>query len=243
MRQIFKNLFSSAVLMASCSSFAGVTVQGTRIVVPSNAKSVSVQLQNQFETPALVQVWLDTGDMNIIPDASQIPFLLTPALTRVEANSGQVIRILPLGTPQLPQDRESLFIFNMLDIPPENVDTAEQNKLSFNVRTRIKLFYRPASLQMSQDKAFQALKFQYDVQQQTIEVNNPTPYFINFSKIILSADKENQSFEQALMVEPFAKASFKNIQSHIHPNQIKYYLINDLGGENNYSTALPQVTP
>lgn len=224
------------LLSTSLNLYAGVTIQGTRIIVPSNAKSVSVQLNNEFDTPALVQVWLDKGDMNSIPDAAEIPFLLTPSLTRVEVHSGQVIRVLPLGAPQLPQDRESLFIFNMLDIPPELQDGT--NKLSFNVRTRLKLFYRPATLKVSQDKSFTSLSFNYDAKAQVIEVSNPSPYYMNLSKITLNPEVENKSFSQAVMVEPFSKASFSNIQFSTRPNSIKYYVINDLGGENSYTTIL-----
>src|SRR5690606_17304236 len=126
--------------------FAGVTIDGTRIIFPSNAKSISVQLRNGVSTPALVQTWIDDGDMNEIPDADKIPFILTPPLTRVEPHKGQVIRILPTGSPGLPQDRESLFWFNMLDIPPDDPEYSGKNILTFNVRTRIKLFYRPANL-------------------------------------------------------------------------------------------------
>ncbi|TCM60462.1 fimbrial chaperone protein/chaperone protein EcpD [Acinetobacter calcoaceticus] len=235
-------LMCGLFMVMTMTTYAGVTVQGTRIIVPSNAKSVSVQLQNQFDTPALVQVWLDKGDMNVIPDASQIPFLLTPALTRVEANSGQVIRILPLGTPELVQDRESLFIFNLLDIPPEKAEDANSNVLSFNVRTRLKLFYRPHTLKMSQDKGFQALKFQYDAKNKTLQVNNPTPYYMNLSKIILNPQQQKKPIVQALMVEPFEKANFTNISSTSDLTKIQYFVLNDLGGENTYTTSVTTTT-
>lgn len=226
------------LLHIALSAQAGVTIQGTRIIVPSDAQAVSVQIQNQFDTPALIQVWLDTGDMYRLPEASQIPFILTPALTRVDAQSGQAIRIIPLGTPQLPQDRESLFIFNLLDIPPQRLQDQDKNLLSFNVRTRIKLFYRPVNLKMSQDKGFKALKFYYNAQQQRMRVENPTPYYINFSKIIFNPQQQHYLHREALMVHPFDRASFQRVDFNAALTQVKYFVLNDLGGENIYTTAV-----
>lgn len=239
MRHILNTFICWGLLMLlSMYAQAGVTIEGTRIIVPSDAKAVSVQLQNQFSSPALIQVWLDTGDMNHMPDASQIPFILTPALSRVEAKGGQVIRIIPLGTPEQPQDRESLFIFNLLDIPPERAEDADKNILSFNVRTRIKLFYRPAKLKMSQEKAFQAIKLHYDAKQRVVSVENPTPYYMNFSRIILNPQQQKHEHREALMVAPFEKANFKNIEFNTQITQIKYFILNDLGGENSYTTTV-----
>ncbi|TCM60466.1 fimbrial chaperone protein/chaperone protein EcpD [Acinetobacter calcoaceticus] len=240
MRWIAMLALLNCILMSNMLSAlaGGIIIQGTRIIFHFNAKSVSVQLQNQFDMPALVQVWIDTGDMYQIPDASQIPFILTPALTRIEANSGQVIRIIPLGTPQLAQDRESLFIFNLLDIAPEKIEDINTNQLSFNVRTRIKLFYRPNQLNISQEKAFQLLKFKYNAKQQTLEVDNPTPYYMNISRLILNPQQHNKHIVQALMVQPFNKSKFTDIRLETQINQIKYFLINDLGGETTYTTAV-----
>src|SRR5690606_22434537 len=70
--------------------FAGVTIDDTRIIFPSNAKSISVQLRNGVSTPALVQTWIDDGDINEIADADKIPFILTPPLTRVEPHKGRL---------------------------------------------------------------------------------------------------------------------------------------------------------
>ncbi|PJI52023.1 molecular chaperone EcpD, partial [Methylobacterium radiotolerans] len=44
----------------------------------------------------------------------------------------------------MPQDKESVFWLNVLEIPPK--DKANQNLLQMAFRSRIKLFYRPAGL-------------------------------------------------------------------------------------------------
>ncbi len=62
----------------STATFAGVTITGTRIIFPSNQNTVTVQLNNPDDRPALIQAWLDNGDPHQIPEADKIPFILTP---------------------------------------------------------------------------------------------------------------------------------------------------------------------
>ncbi len=48
----------------------------------------------------------------------------------------------------LPKDRESVFWFNVLEVPPkpDAATVANQSLLQLAFRTRIKLFYRPEAL-------------------------------------------------------------------------------------------------
>lgn len=227
--------FILALLLTCQCINAGVSIDGTRIIFPSNSKSVSVQLRNEFPTPALVQTWIDQGDMSSIPPADQIPFVLTPPLSRVESKKGQIIRIIPTGSPRLPQDRESLYWFNMLDIPPEDPANADKNILNFNVRSRIKLFYRPTSLKMSSEKAFSSIGYSYNNSAQSVTLNNPTPYFVTVTR----ADFKNQSqalsyTADAVMLSPYSQQTLNQFQLKFQPDQMSYTIINDLGGNQTF---------
>lgn len=230
MSVFLKIILSLFILNISTFVYAGVTIQGTRIIFPAHSKGISVQLENQFETPALVQVWLDNGNMNEMPDAKDIPFILTPVLSRVEPKKGQSIRILPLDVSMLSKDRESIFYFNMLDIPPEDLKS-DSNYLSFNVRTRIKLFYRPEALKMTQEKAFAGIVFKYNQEQKQLNIENPSPYFMNFSKFIFNPDHQATKVMKAMMIAPYSSQTI-TLDQHPHEiRQVQYFLVNDLGGE------------
>ena len=114
-------------------AYAGVSIDGTRIIFPAHSKSVNVQLRNIYDTPALVQAWIDNGDPKKTPQAEEVPFVLNPPLVRIEPNKGQIIRIIPLDTSKLAKDRESIYWFNILDIPPSDPNLADKNHLSFTV--------------------------------------------------------------------------------------------------------------
>lgn len=219
LRYTFLSIFLTLI---SPIIWSGVTIDGTRIIFPANEKSINIQLRNTFKTPALVQVWIDKGNTLEIPKANEIPFVLNPSLTRIEANKGQIIRLIPTTISMLPLDRESIFWFNLLDIPPENPKYTDANKIKFTVRTRIKLFYRPNGLKIRPNQAYKMLNFQY-LDQDHLKINNPSPYYITIIKI----ENDNREItENSIMIEPFEE---KTLQLKIKNNNIKYYIINDLG--------------
>ena len=229
-----------AVFIYLMMSFAhaGVSIDGTRIIFPSKSKSVNVQLRNSYNSPALVQVWIDTGDSEKIPKADEVPFVLNPPLTRVEAKKGQIIRIIPLDTSKLPQDRESIYWFNMMDIPPEDPTLKDKNYLSFTVRTRIKLFYRPSQLAMTAFVAQQSLQFKQDPATQAVQMNNPTPYYLTVIQVSSGKNQAFSSAENAVMLAPFSSTSLKDFKIDAKSKKITYEVLNDLGTAQTHETTI-----
>lgn len=221
-------------LIALCNiAIAGVTIDGTRIIFPSEAKSINVQLRNAFDQPALVQTWIDHGNPLEIPSADEIPFILNPSLTRVEPQKGQIIRIIPTDLSTLPKDRESLYWFNLLDIPPENQALLDVDKVKFNVRTRIKLFYRPTNLNIQPQQAYKLLKFK-DLNEKQMEVDNPTPYFITLIQV-QNKSKTESYLDNSIILKPFDKTTIHLVNKVKNPD-ISYSVMNDLGNLQDFNT-------
>lgn len=80
-------------------------------------KSVSVRLENKGNSHLLVQSWLDTGDDNAEPGSINVPFTATPPVSRIDAKRGQTIKLMYTGSTVLPSDKESVFWFNVLEVP------------------------------------------------------------------------------------------------------------------------------
>lgn len=83
----FFTLSVSAVVQGS------VVIMGTRVVYPATQKSISIRLNNDNESPALVQSWLDDGDAAAPPESVHVPFIITPPIFRMDSKSGQTVRI------------------------------------------------------------------------------------------------------------------------------------------------------
>ncbi|KJG00519.1 molecular chaperone, partial [Raoultella planticola] len=95
-----------------------IIVNGTRFIYPGNEKEITVQLSNTADRPALAQAWLDNGNADATPDTITTPFIITPPISRVDAKSGQTLRIKLGSAAGLAQNKETLWWLNLLEIPP-----------------------------------------------------------------------------------------------------------------------------
>ena len=110
-------LLTSVGLLSA--AHAGVVIDGTRHIYPQQRREITLRLTNDDQrAPRLVQVWLDQGDPAQDPTGSDVPFSLSPPVFRMDAGKSQVVRLVYTQDP-LPDDRESLFWLNALEIPPK----------------------------------------------------------------------------------------------------------------------------
>lgn len=122
MKGLLALLISSMVLPAH----AGIVIYGTRIIYPAEHKEVMVQLMNQGNRSSLMQAWIDDGDTSLPPEKIQVPFMLTPPVAKIGANSGQQVKIKIMPN-KLPTNKESIFYLNVLDIPPNSPEQEGKN--------------------------------------------------------------------------------------------------------------------
>jgi chaperone protein EcpD len=213
---------------------ASVLIAGTRVVFPAQDGEVTVRLTNDNAHPALVEAWIDNGDPKSTPDKVSVPFLITPPLFRMEAHKDQNLRII--STPaQLPTDRESLFWLNVLEIPPKPSaqEAAGKNLLQFAIRSRLKLFYRPAHLPGDAQAAPGQVSWKAvaDGQGYALEVHNPTPYHVTIVKLTLDAGGKSYSAEPG-MVDPLGTLRLKVKGLTTAPpagSPVAYDIVNDYG--------------
>ncbi|RIY31420.1 hypothetical protein CKF54_06655 [Psittacicella hinzii] len=219
-------------------SFANV-IMATRVVYPANQKSVVFNLTASGETPSLVQVWIDSGDINSNPATTKSPFVITPPISRVDPGKGQTLRITYTGQ-DLPTDRESIFYLNILDIPPKPTgEKAPANYLQIAIKSRIKLFYRPA-LDISLYEAFAKVEWSVSKEgkKNYLVVTNPTPYYITYEQIEIVAGNSTVKVPDADMVAPFASVRYE-ISRAVNANaEVRWVTIDDNGARPQGSSKL-----
>ncbi|AOX62912.1 molecular chaperone [Stenotrophomonas sp. LM091] len=221
----------------SIPAHAAVTLQGTRIVHDaSKGRDVTVQASNRGELPAMVQVWIDNGDSQARPEHVRTPFRLTPAEPRLlQAHQGQAFRVTYAPRPgeaPLPTDRESLFYFNLLDIPPKPKDAAGRNLLQFAVRTRVKLFHRPEGLQGAARDAAAALQWSADGD--ALQVRNPSAYHVTLSTLTL-ADGRKLDVD---MIAPGTEVRLPLPQGTTMPATVSFQWLDDYGTPRNHDAPV-----
>lgn len=206
-------VLGAALLALVCAlplaSQANVIISGTRVVFPAQDGEVTVRLTNDNATPALIQAWVDAGDEHSTASSANTPFVLTPPLFRMDAHKDQSLRIMAGPDMHLPADRESLFWLNVLEIPPKPTsleNPSAQNMLQLALRSRLKMFYRPANLQGDPNKAAAAITWKAvkDAQGIALELTNPTPYHVTISGFSLQVAGKSYVNEAADMVAPMS---------------------------------------
>lgn len=216
----------------SATALANVVVTGTRVIYPAQAAEISVQLDNAGKQAALVQTWLEQETPE---NTATVPFVVMPPLFRIEPGNGQLVRIVHTGEP-LPADRESLFYFNVLDIPPrpESQGAAESgNYLQFSIRSRLKFFYRPQALQAQAAEAYKRLQWRLTRHQQKwrLVAENPTPYYITVARVGVHTPAKQVYARTGEMLAPFSSGHFELEGADFGTSaEVRYETINDFGG-------------
>jgi RHS repeat-associated protein len=158
-------------------SQAALTIGATRVVFDSNKRSTSVIVSNPSNRTFAVQTWVNTAADD---DTTAVPFIPSPPLFRLNPGKEQQVQINGLPN-ALPNDRESLFYFNVQEIP--QAEDNDANVLNIALRTRLKLFYRPSELKENPMVSLKDLQWSIENVngQPQLVVNNPTPFHVSFS--------------------------------------------------------------
>lgn len=213
-------------LLALSNSHAALTVSSTRVVFDSDKQNVSLRVSNPSTKPFAVQTWVNT----ITDDqTTAVPFIASPPLFRLNAGKEQQVQINRLPH-SLPKDRESLFYFNVQEIPQR--EASEANQLNIALRTRIKLFWRPIELTGNPLDSLKDL--QWSIQsldgKPRLIVNNPTPFHVSFIRIELSANGKIFSLKDTSMSSPLDTQTYE--LEGFKPTagmQVTFSIINDFG--------------
>ncbi|MDN6859325.1 fimbria/pilus periplasmic chaperone [Pseudomonas sp. CAN2814] len=208
LHKLFAVLLGAFALSTAASAVqAGVLIDGTRIVYPAKEREVTVKLTNKGDAPVLMQIWVDRGDAQSKPQDADAPFLATPPIFRLDPQKGQSVRLAFTGE-TLPQDRESLFWFNALEIPPLP-QNADGNLMQIAVRSRLKLFYRPSGLPGDLPTAIGQVKWKVERQGAgyVLRGENPSPYHLSFSSLAVEHGARSTDTGGG-MIAPFAQRDF-----------------------------------
>lgn len=219
-----------ALVLAACLSavvapaHAAIMLGGTRVIINEGSREASISMKNEANAPFVVQAWIDAGE-----GRNKTPFLVTPPLSRLDPGMENILRIVRTDD-QLPSDRESVFWLNVKEIPER---AEEENVLQVAVRSRIKVFYRPAALRGG-DASQARSKLKWAVSTAAgggavLKIANPTPYNVTFTLLKVGEGKEEINPD---MVPPLGElvVPLKSIRA-AQALRLRFTTINDYGGE------------
>lgn len=180
-------------------SHAAISLDRTRIIYDEQQKSVSLALSNEnAKLPYLAQGWLE----NEKGEKLKLPFTVLPPVQRIEPGEKSQLKVQALlSAKQLPADRESVYYFNLREIPPRS---EESNTLQIALQTRIKMFYRPKSLFVERPDLVKPWQESITLTREgdKYRVHNPTGYFVTLVDASQKYKGQTVSGFEAVMIEP-----------------------------------------
>lgn len=228
------SLLTLLTIIICSNANAGVVITGTRLIYPAKQKEITVKLDNNGSTPALVQSWIDGGDLASNPSNAKAPFVLSPPVARIDPSKGQSLRIIFIGPPQ-PADRESVYWLNVLEIPPKLQDDAEANVLQMAFRSRIKIFYRPDNLMGTATEAIEQVQWKVVRIDQgkgyALQAFNPSAYYVSQVALALVDGVSREESEDG-MIAPGQTRQFQLPTLKTPPSKsavVEFNAINDYG--------------
>ncbi|EJL84997.1 molecular chaperone [Pantoea sp. GM01] len=215
MSQLIRTIILFGACLLSLPGQASITVGGTRLIYNENENEASLPVSNsQDGVPYLIQSWVELSENA----KEQVPFIVTPPLFRLDGGHENTLRVIYTGENKLPENRESIFWLNVKSIP--SMTRSDENRLLIAVKTRMKLFYRPANL--SSEKADEAwTKLKFEQRGERLVIINPTPFYVS----LYSLKVGNKTIAQPPMISPFSSETMEG-----SGNQVAWKAINDFGG-------------
>lgn len=242
----FPLLRSAACLFALLGclnhAHAALTLSNSRIIHQSDKNSSSVTVGNHAKKTYAAQAWVNTEADDT---TTAVPLIASPALFRIAPGDEQAVQINRLPN-DLPQDRESLFFFNLQEIPQTEPGEAS-NTLNIALRTRIKLFYRPSQLKGNPQSLIKDLTWSV----QRIEgkphlvVDNPTPFHYTFGLLEVTGNGKSEELTGREMVPPFGRQRYALASTAPSAKlSVTFTTFNDYGGVSPAITQpLGNITP
>ncbi len=211
----------------SSTTEAALTISATRVVHPGDQHSSSIVVANPSNITYATQAWVNTAADDT---STAVPFAVSPTLFRLDPKREQLVKINALPN-NLPTDRESLFYFNVQEIP--QIDSGQDNVLKIALRTRIKLFYRPSQVKGVPEQHLDSLQWSLASNngKTFLQVLNPTPYHFTFGRLEVGAPGKIEKIDTALMAKPMQTQSFELKTTQASKGlQVQFTTINDYGG-------------
>ena len=213
-------------LTLSHNANAAVGLDRTRVIFDGGKEATSVNItNNNTQLPYLAQGWIEDEEGKKITS----PLIVLPPVQRLEPGKQSQLKVQALpAAKSLPQDRETVYYFNLREIPPRS---DKPNTLQLALQTRIKLFYRPKAIAPSQQDLSNPWQEKLTLirEGERYQVNNPTPYYVTLVDARTTKDGKTVPGFEPLMIPPKGSMTLGPTAKSLGTTPHLAY-VNDYGG-------------
>lgn len=214
---------------------AAITLDRTRVIFTGDSDTLSMKVTNENkEQPYLAQAWIEDEYGHKI----NRPFIVLPPIQRVEPDSSAILQVIyqPMVN-LLPQDKESLFYFNLREIP---LKSGKVSVLPLILPTKVMFFYRPQALLVPSGSGKAPWQEQLTLHPEggNYRFDNPTPYYVTIVEAATSAKGKAIADFEGVTLEPTSTSTL-NLSGKTLGNTPSFIYVDDFGNHRqlNYQCA------
>ncbi|WP_167016731.1 fimbrial biogenesis chaperone [Candidatus Pantoea multigeneris] len=196
----------------------GISLDRSRIIFNAGDKAQTLNLLNQGDKNYLLQSRVLLAEEG---EETAAPFIITPPMFKLTAQSSQTLRILSSAT-DLPADKESLFTLAIRAIPAGLQSDVDASQVSMGMRFNLKLIYRPT--RVAAPSAGKICSLRFSNQTGAVRIDNPTPWVVTL--INLKLDNHAMVSAPPLMLLP----GESHAVNHRSAQQAQWQAVDDYGG-------------
>ncbi|HIF9226739.1 TPA: fimbrial biogenesis chaperone [Photobacterium damselae] len=216
-----KVLLSFILLILTINTcYASVVINGTRFIYNEKDNNISLVLNNTKDTPVVVQAWLDDGIH--LNKNWNTPFLLDPAVFRIDGKHSQVIKIHKINHISS-KNQEKIYYINILEIPPKNKGT-NKNIIKVAIKSRLKLLYRPKDI--TGNIIDSANNIKYKVENGKVIFINKSDFNIQLTSIFINGNE----FKVGILLKSHDNFIWDDVLIN-YKDKIEIKWINDFGAK------------
>ncbi|MCU6225555.1 fimbrial biogenesis chaperone [Morganella morganii] len=219
--------FLLSLTIMAINAYCGVMPSQSRIIYHEEDKEQSLMLANTNEYPVIVQTWIDRGEGN--PETANIPFISIPPVFQMEPSDIKGVRVI-YNRDKLPSDKESLFWFNIYEIPPEKKESNPENSVLITMNTQIKLFFRPKIINVTPEESVGRITCN-KINKTSIECYNPSLIYLSVInlKIMTDDNKIKEVSGNDLILPPLSNKKLTIDAMHGSIKKMIVMYVNDNG--------------
>ncbi len=205
-----------------------IVLGASRVVMTSGKETYNLPVENKQNYPVLIEATIFDENSETKSDE----YIITPPLFRLDGGQKNSISIIKANN-SFPEQVESMNWVCVKSIPPsegsawiKDDELKKDGSININVLVKncIKLINRPESLANIKNASYGS-ELKWKIEKNSLVVENPTPYYINFGSLIVNGQK----ITPPIFVKPQSSFFFDEKSVKPKKGKVVWRLIDDNG--------------
>ncbi|MEX5383491.1 molecular chaperone [Cronobacter muytjensii] len=238
---MFRALIFILISSFTINCFASIAVNKSRIVFKGQSRlSNEITVANSGANAIILQSWIDDGEFSQTPIQIKSPFIVVPAVTRLNPGERRSFKIIKTNNLS-DKTSESLYWLNIYEVDLHKKNS--ESSLRVGVNTQMKVFYQPSEMRGNKIDAANRVLITKKKEngKNVLAFHNTSDYCVSLASITLNASGQKyklpDSMDMTLM--PRSGKSFPLPAGHDNGySSVSFSVVNDDGTISNFNRRL-----